>query len=231
MMVGMMPGKKTPTNLPQTNPPLLPPMNPQLNRYMSPRMNPHMSPQTHQYMNPPQFNPALNLPTQLRNPPNRMHAIPIIASVPKLRLLSSGAQQHINVAFERNRNEDTPISALPSRSVADGLLPSPSSFYPEYGFGRSGGENTNNLLSPLSFQTPVNSNGQSFGREDEPERKRRSLEGEGQGTGMKRVKKWMLHILPLLSLACQTLSRQPYKYAGIKAIDDCRCLHMQLPGE
>ena len=100
----------------------------------------------------------------------------------------SGAQQHNNAAFERNRNEDTPISALPSRFVADGLLPSPSSFYPEWGFGRSGGESANILPSPLNFQTPVNSNGPNFGREDEAERKRKSPEGEGQEPSLKRVK-------------------------------------------
>ena len=99
------------------------------------------------------------------------------------------AQQHNNAAFERNRNDDTPISALPSRFVADGLLPSPSSFYPEWGFGRSGGESANILPSPLNFQTPVNGTGPSFGREEEGDKKRKSPEGEGhESTTAKRVK-------------------------------------------
>jgi len=72
--------------------------------------------------------------------------------------------------------------------VADALLPSPSSFYPEWGFGRSGGESANILPSPLNFQTPV-TNGPSFGREDESERKRKSPEGESQeGANNKRIK-------------------------------------------
>lgn len=76
-------------------------------------------------------------------------------------------------------NIETPMSALPSRFVADSLIPSPSSFYPEWGFGRSGGE-TNMLPSPLNFQTPVMSNGPSFLRDEDGERKRKSPEGDAQ---------------------------------------------------
>ncbi len=48
------------------------------------------------------------------------------------------------------------MSALPSRFVADNLLPSPSSFYPDWGFGgRGGGHDSNMLPSPLTFPTPV----------------------------------------------------------------------------
>jgi len=102
---------------------------------------------------------------------------------------SQGGPQQNNQAFNNNRDSiDTPISALPSRFVADALLPSPSSFYPEWGFGRSGGESANILPSPLNFQTPV-TNGPSFGREDESERKRKSPEGESQeGANNKRIK-------------------------------------------
>ncbi|KAL9130514.1 MAG: hypothetical protein Q9217_001334 [Psora testacea] len=101
-----------------------------------------------------------------------------------------GAQQHNNAAFERNRNDsiETPISALPSRFVADGLLPSPSSFYPEWGFGRSGGESANILPSPLNFQTPV-MNGASFARDDEADKKRKSPEDDAKEcSNIKRVK-------------------------------------------
>ena len=94
-----------------------------------------------------------------------------------------------NQAYSSNNNIETPISALPSRFVADGLLPSPSSFYPEWGFGRAGGD-SNMLPSPLNFQTPVVSNGPSFLRDEDGERKRKSPEGDGQQeTGnLKRVK-------------------------------------------
>ncbi|KAI9835687.1 MAG: hypothetical protein M1819_001864 [Sarea resinae] len=74
-----------------------------------------------------------------------------------------------------SHNIETPISALPSRFVADGLLPSPSSFYPEWGFGRAGAD-SNMLPSPLNFQTPVVGSGPSFLRDDEGERKRKSPE-------------------------------------------------------
>lgn len=78
---------------------------------------------------------------------------------------------------------ETPISALPSRFVENGLLPSPSSFYPEWGFGRE----TNMLPSPLTFQTPVVTNGPSF-REDPADRKRKTSEGSDNGGTMKRMK-------------------------------------------
>lgn len=87
-----------------------------------------------------------------------------------------------------NNNIETPISALPSRFVADGLIPSPSSFYPEWGFGRSGGEG-NMLPSPLNFQTPVMSSGPSFLRDEDGERKRKSPEGDAnEQAALKRLK-------------------------------------------
>lgn len=90
--------------------------------------------------------------------------------------------------YNSNNNIETPISALPSRFVADALLPSPSSFYPEWGFGRSGGE-ANLLPSPLNFQTPVIGNNPSFLRDEDGERKRKSPEGDGQEqSNLKRVK-------------------------------------------
>lgn len=40
--------------------------------------------------------------------------------------------------------------------MADNLLPSPSSFYPDWGFGGRGGVHDSNMLpSPLTFPTPV----------------------------------------------------------------------------
>ena len=111
-------------------------------------------------------------------------------------ILSAGAQGPPN-PFARpnppssaapNTNIDTPISALPSRFMADGLLPSPSSFYPEWGFGRNSGD-SNMLPSPLNFQTPVAGNGPSFLREDPESMKRKTPEGEGSdGGNAKRMK-------------------------------------------
>ena len=72
-----------------------------------------------------------------------------------------------------NNNIETPISALPSRFVSDALLPSPSSFFPEWGFGRSGPD-SNLLPSPLTFPTPAVQSGPSFSREDEQDKKRKS---------------------------------------------------------
>ncbi|KAK3178880.1 hypothetical protein OEA41_001017 [Lepraria neglecta] len=91
--------------------------------------------------------------------------------------------QQNSQSYSSNNNIDTPMSALPSRFVADGLLPSPSSFYPEWGFGRAGGD-SNMLPSPLTFQTPV-MGGPSF-RDEDGDRKRKSPEGDGQEA--KRVK-------------------------------------------
>jgi MADS-box transcription factor len=79
---------------------------------------------------------------------------------------------------------ETPISALPSRFVENGLLPSPSSFYPEWGFGRD----SNMLPSPLTFQTPVAPNGPSFARDDSAERKRKTSDQGSDDGNQKRVK-------------------------------------------
>lgn len=88
-------------------------------------------------------------------------------------------------SYSSNNNSiETPISALPSRFVADGLLPSPSAFYPEWNFGRSGGD-SNLLPSPLNLQTPVMV-GSSF-RDEDGDRKRKSPDQEGQEAA-KRVK-------------------------------------------
>jgi MADS-box transcription factor len=82
------------------------------------------------------------------------------------------AAQNSN-AYSGNNNIETPISALPSRFVSDALLPSPSSFFPEWGFGRSGPD-SNMLPSPLTFPTPAVQSGPSFAREDEQDKKRKS---------------------------------------------------------
>ncbi|KAL1958904.1 hypothetical protein VTO42DRAFT_3457 [Malbranchea cinnamomea] len=69
---------------------------------------------------------------------------------------------------------ETPMSALPSRFVSDALLPSPSLFYPDWNFGRSGPD-SNMLPSPLTFPTPVVPTGPGFSRDsDETDKKRKS---------------------------------------------------------
>ena len=91
-------------------------------------------------------------------------------------------------AYGSNNNIETPMSALPSRFMGE-LLPSPSSFYPEWGFGRSGGDSAM-LPSPLNFQTPIVGTGPSFSRDDDTDRKRKSPEGEShpEASNVKRVK-------------------------------------------
>lgn len=102
----------------------------------------------------------------------------------------NNASNNNSTAYTNNNNIETPISALPSRFLQDGMLPSPSSFYPGWDFGRSG--DSNMLPSPLNFQTPVQVTGPSFGgvsREDsngvsiltEADRKRKSPESEDRG--------------------------------------------------
>lgn len=80
----------------------------------------------------------------------------------------------------------TPISALPSRFMSNELLPSPSTFYPEWGFGSGrsaigdGPGSGMGLPSPLQFQTPVVGwNGS--GREEESRKREREANAEDEG--------------------------------------------------
>ena len=85
-----------------------------------------------------------------------------------------------------NSNIETPISALPSRFMPEGMLSSPSSFYPaEWGFGRD----SNVLPSPLTFQTPVVTNVPGFrdGANSADDKKRKADEGDDEANN-KRVK-------------------------------------------
>ncbi|EEA19047.1 resistance to lethality of mkk1p386 overexpression [Talaromyces marneffei ATCC 18224] len=84
-----------------------------------------------------------------------------------------------------NQNMETPISALPSRFVSDALLPSPSSFFPEWGFGRTGPD-TSMLPSPLPF-TPAVQSGPGFARDEEAEKKRKNSDegGPAEAAGKK----------------------------------------------
>lgn len=99
-----------------------------------------------------------------------------------------GTASQNNNAYGSNNNIETPISALPSRFVSDALLPSPSSFFPEWGFSRSGPD-SNMLPSPLTFPTPSVQNGPGFSREDELDKKRKSPDGgPGANEPGKRLK-------------------------------------------
>ncbi|TQB74808.1 hypothetical protein MPDQ_004250 [Monascus purpureus] len=100
---------------------------------------------------------------------------------------TAGAAQN-STAYANNNNIETPVSALPSRFVSDALLPSPSSFFPEWGFGRTGPD-SNMLPSPLTFPTPSAQTGPSFSREDESDKKRKNDEtGPNSEAASKRVK-------------------------------------------
>lgn len=75
-----------------------------------------------------------------------------------------------NNSFSNNNiDTPTPISALPSRFMSnDGLLPSPSSFYPEWGLGLMSAGGGNGVSSPGGmFQpTPVREGSASWERMD-----------------------------------------------------------------
>lgn len=82
-------------------------------------------------------------------------------------LLSAGASGPPNPFArpppQQNVNGETPASALPSRFLGSELLPSPSSFYPDWNFR---GSDNHTLPSPLNFATPVVGSGPSFLRDD-----------------------------------------------------------------
>lgn len=82
-------------------------------------------------------------------------------------LLSAGATGPPNPFArpppQQTVNGETPVSALPSRFLNNELLPSPSSFYPDWNFRAS---DSNTLPSPLNFATPVVGSGPSFLRDD-----------------------------------------------------------------
>ncbi|KAL1626979.1 resistance to lethality of mkk1p386 overexpression [Diplodia seriata] len=122
---------------------------------------------------PPSPSASALLSAGATGPPN-----PFARPAPPVNNANNNSSQH-----NRNETMETPVSALPSRFMTGDLLPSPSSFYPEWGFGNN---SSNMLPSPLTFQTPVVQNGPSF-RDDPEERKRKTSEGSDGGTS-KRVK-------------------------------------------
>jgi transcription factor RLM1 len=128
---------------------------------------------------PPSPSASAVLSAGAQGPPN-----PFARPLPPNSTLPQNSQ-----AYNSNSSMETPISALPSRFVADGgLLPSPSQFYPEWNFGRSATDG-NMLPSPLNFQTPVVTTGPSFPKDEESDKKRKSPETEGpEGVAAKRIK-------------------------------------------
>lgn len=129
-------------------------------------------------------------PQQQQGPPS--HVVLPPPSPSTNTLLSAGAQgppnpfarpappMSTNPHAANRENIETPMSALPSRFMQE-MLPSPSTFYSEWGFGRSG--DSNMLPSPLNFQTPVVGNGQGWREED----RKRAAEEEA-GADVKRNK-------------------------------------------
>ncbi|GAB1198960.1 hypothetical protein APSETT444_008290 [Aspergillus pseudonomiae] len=118
---------------------------------------------------PPSPSAGAILSAGAQGPPNPFARPP----PPSTAAPNNNAYSSNNSGGGNNNNIDTPISALPSRFVSDALLPSPSSFFPEWGFGRSGPD-SNMLPSPLTFPTPAVQTGPSFAREDDQEKKRKS---------------------------------------------------------
>ena len=129
------------------------------------------------------------------------HPVVLPPPSPSVALRSAGASGGPANPFARpppattGAPSETPISALPSRFCDNGLLPSPSTFYPEWGtvFGasasRTGGD-PNMLPSPLNFQTPVVSAGRNlFGEDSDVNGKRKSPGSDNSdGSAPKRVK-------------------------------------------
>lgn len=134
---------------------------------------------------PPSPSASAILSAGATGPPNPFaRPAPPMSSGQNERAFSSNAGN----GGSNSNNIETPISALPSRFVDNQLLPSPSSFYPDWGFGRGGGDSSNMLPSPLNFQTPVVGSGPGFGgKEDEGEKKRKSPEVVDGGDA-KRIK-------------------------------------------
>lgn len=99
------------------------------------------------------------------------------------------AQAQNNTSYAANNaNIETPVSALPSRLIPDALLPSPSSFFPDWGFSGRTGPDSSVLPSPLGFSTPSAQTGPGFARDDESEQRKRKPEESVNQEEAKRVK-------------------------------------------
>lgn len=127
------------------------------------------NPPTGVVLPPPSPSAGAILSAGAQGPPNPFARPPPPVAAPQNNSYGSSAGNN----GSNSNNIETPLSALPSRFVSDNLLPSPSSFFPEWGFGRSGPD-SNLLPSPLTFPTPAVQSGPSFARDDEQDKKRKS---------------------------------------------------------
>ena len=121
-----------------------------------------------------------------QGPPNPFARPPPPSQSSTTGAFPNGNGQH-NSNSSSGNNMDTPISALPSRFVSDALLPSPSSFFPEWGFGRTGPD-SNVLPSPLTFPTPSGQTAPGFpptSKEEESDKKRKSPDWGGESLAKK----------------------------------------------
>lgn len=109
---------------------------------------------SHSGMILPPPSPSTLLSASASGPPN-----PFARPLPP----SATNQSNNAAAYAANNTIETPMSALPSRFLTEGMLPSPSSFYPEWGFSRSGGGDGNILPSPLAVPTPIQGLGAGSG--------------------------------------------------------------------
>ncbi|KAH6853917.1 hypothetical protein B0I37DRAFT_18566 [Chaetomium sp. MPI-CAGE-AT-0009] len=130
---------------------------------------------------------ATDITSQPSRRPTDSHGSGVVLPPPSpsasTTLLSAGATGPPN-PFARppphqtnNMNIDTPVSALPSRFLGEGLLPSPNGFYADWGIKG----NEHNTLSPLTWSTPVVGTGPSFLRDDLAPLKRKSPDITGNG--------------------------------------------------
>lgn len=133
------------------------------------------NPPTGVVLPPPSPSAGAILSAGAQGPPNPFARPPPPGAAPQNNAYGNNGATNNN-GNNSNNTAETPLSALPSRFMSDNLLPSPSSFFPEWGFGRSGPD-SNLLPSPLTFPTPAVQSGPSFAKEDEQDRKRKSPEG------------------------------------------------------
>jgi MADS-box transcription factor len=129
------------------------------------------NPQTGVVLPPPSPSAGAILSAGAQGPPNPFARPP--PPVAASQGNAYGNRGATNSNGSNSNNIETPLSALPSRYMSDHLLPSPSSFFSEWGLGRSGPD-SNLLPSPLSFPTPAVQSGPSFVSQDEQDKKRKS---------------------------------------------------------
>lgn len=147
------------------------------------------NPPTGVVLPPPSPSAGAILSAGAQGPPNPFARPPPPGATSQGSSYAGNSGTSNNNSSSNNANTiETPISALPSRFVSDALLPSPSSFFPEWGFGRSGPD-SNLLPSPLTFPTPAVQSGPSFSREDEQDKKRKSPDSGDSAEGANKKPK------------------------------------------